>query len=369
MRFVGSNLYPGVFQNPNIRDGFISFKLFICGLIAVELVLYLRNLQQIFHFPSEVEPRDAKALYSYKARSDKELTFKKGDIIQVFKRSNNDWWDGCLDGVDGFVPCAYVQLLEEDGVDAPESQTTPQSLSLERDTPPVADSLPSPSPVRSTPPHGNRPDDVVQSQIILRHVHKPSSPEVIPEEGHLSSFKRSSFKRAVSPSKSPSGSLERSRSLNDQRSSPKIVEEVNRTGSLPRSSHVNSAKTDRRSQSGEPLSPVEARGVAEGSLSPGLETGGQPANRGPAQFTRAPPPAPKPKPKPKVPKRNSNPSTELIASLQAGTAARTARHESHSDETEHELPPPPPPCEEREVIGGETPSPPRSPMGKQDTFL
>ena len=327
-------------------------------------------LRQIFRLSPEVEPRDAKALYHYKARSDKELSFKKGDIIQVFKRSNNDWWDGCLDGVDGFVPCAYVQLLDDDGVDAPEARTAPQSLSLERDTPPATDSLPSPSPspVRSTPTHGNRPDDAAQSQLILRHhVHKPSTPDVIPEEGQLSSFKRSSFKRAVSPS----GSLERSRSLNDQRSSPKNVEEVNRTGSLPRSSYnVNSGSLDRRSQSVEPLSPGEARGVAEGSFSPASEIGGQSANRGPTQFTRAPPPAPKPKPKPKVPKRNSNPSTELIASLQAGTAARTARHESHSDELEHDdLPPPPPPCDEREVIGVETPSPPRSPMGKQDTFL
>jgi hypothetical protein len=310
-------------------------------------------------------------LYNYKARSDKELSFKKGDIIQVFKRSNNDWWDGCLDGVDGFVPCAYVQLLddESDG-HSPESRTTPQSLSLERDTPPDSDSLPSPSATRSTPTHRSS-DDGVQSQLLLRH-HKqppPTSPDVIPEETQLSSFKRSSFKRASSPSKSPSNSLERSRSLNDQRSSPKMVEEASKTASLPRSAVISGGGSwDRRSQSVDTIS--EVRGVAEGSFCPGSETGGQSANRGPAHFTRAPPPAPKPKPKPKVPKRNSNPSTELIASLQAGTAARTARHESHGDLSEHDnLHPPPPPSEEREVIGGETPSPPRSPMGKEDTFL
>ncbi|CAB4025184.1 SLIT-ROBO Rho GTPase-activating 1-like [Paramuricea clavata] len=332
----------------------------------------------------EVEPKEAKALFNYTARSDKELSFKKGNIILVFKRSNNDWWDGSLDGIDGFVPCAYVQVIEDDGVDghSPESRTAPQSLPLDSSAPPGCDNLPSPSSARSTRTHpsnpilGQRPtstsDDGVQSQILLRHhIHKPSTQEVIPEETHLSSFKRSSFKRPTSPIKSPSGSLERSRSLNDQRSSPKTVKsgDASRTASLPRSG-MNNVCWDRRSQSVEPLSPVETRGIAEGSFSPGSETGGQPANRGPAQFTRAPPPAPKPKPKPKVPKRNSNPSTELIASLHAGSVARTVRHESHGDASDHDdLPPPPPPCEEREVVGGETPSPPHSPIGKQDTFL
>ena len=300
----------------------------------------------------------------------------------MFKRSNNDWWDGSLDGVDGFVPCAYVQLLEEDNVEgqSPESRSTPQSLPLDRDTPPGSETLPSPSSVRSTPTHVSTPthgkapaygaDDGIQSQLLLRHhAHKPSPPEVIPEGTHLSSFKRSSFKRATSPPKSPSNSLERSRSLNDQRSSPKTVEEMNRTGSLPRSS-VITGSYERRSQVSEPLSPVEQRGVAEGSFSTGSEATSNPANRGPVQFTRAPAPAPKPKPKPKVPKRNSNPSPDIIASLQAGTAARTARHESHSDISEHDdLPPPPPPSDERQVVGGETPSPPHSPMVKEDTFL
>lgn len=309
-------------------------------------------------------------MYNYKARSAKELSFKKGDVIQVFKRSNNDWWDGCLDGNDGFVPCAYVQLIDDDHADGSSSdlRNAPQSLPLDRDTSPDSETLPSPSPTRSTPTHVSTPTTATQSQLLLRHHgHKTSSPDVIPEDTHLSSFTRSSFKRSTSPSKSPSNSLERSRSLND-RASPKTTEDVTRTSSLPRSSVISGA-WERRSQSVEPLSPAEARGVAEGMHS--TDTGGgQPGKkRGPTQFTSAPPLAPKPKPKPKVPKRHSNPSTELIASLQAGTAARSARHDSHSEVCDQDDLPPPPPCEEREVVGGETPSPPASPMGKQDTFL
>lgn len=331
---------------------------------------------------TEVEPRDAKALYNYKARSDKELSFKKGDIIQVFKRSNNDWWDGSLEGIDGFVPCAYVQLLEDEGADnhSPEPRNASQSQPLDPNVPPDKEALSSPVFPRShqvsSSARGYRgsmnSDDGAQSQLLLRHhMQKPASPETIPEETHLSSFKKSSVKRPTSPSsKSPVNSLERSRSLNDQRSSPKTVEELIRTGSLPRTSVVNSAVWDRKTQSVEPLSPVEARGIAEGSFTPASETVvSQLVNKGPTQFTRAPPLAPKPKPKPKVPKRNSNPSTELIASMHAGLAARTARLESHGDSgNSDDLPPPP--SEEREVIGGETPSPPHTPPAvKQDTFL
>lgn len=313
-------------------------------------------------------------MYHYTARSSKELSFKKGDIIHVYKRSNNDWWDGCLDGLDGFVPSAYVQLLDEDNVDgvpnketSSESREKPQSLALDQPQPFSDDAFPSPPSTRATPttqvtpppPYVRSPVISGDSHLHLRHLHKPSStPEVIPEDQHLSSFKRSSFKRAESPTTyASSGTVERTRSL-EKRDSPKVVEEGNKTASLPRAG----ALWQRRGV--EPMSPAgEPRGVAEGMNSPSMEMG-------PQQFTRAPPPAPKPKPKPKVPKRNSNPSTELIASLQAGAMARNAREpreELRSDSDE--MPPPPPPCSEREVVGGEETSPPCSPVSKQDTFL
>ena len=54
-------------------------------------------------FPADLEPREAEAIYDYSARSSKELSFKKGDIIQVFKRFNREWWDGTINGTEGFV--------------------------------------------------------------------------------------------------------------------------------------------------------------------------------------------------------------------------------------------------------------------------
>ncbi|KAJ7351128.1 SLIT-ROBO Rho GTPase-activating protein 3 [Desmophyllum pertusum] len=63
------------------------------------------------------EPRDAEALFDYSARSSKELSFKKGDVIRVFKRFNPDWWDGTINGTDGFVPAKYIRLPTDDDAD------------------------------------------------------------------------------------------------------------------------------------------------------------------------------------------------------------------------------------------------------------
>lgn len=42
------------------------------------------------------------------------MSFKKGDIIQVFARANKDWWDARIDGSLGFVPANYVKVASPD---------------------------------------------------------------------------------------------------------------------------------------------------------------------------------------------------------------------------------------------------------------
>ena len=55
----------------------------------------------------------ARALYDYVARSDKELSFSRGDSLQVItKTPDNNWWDGFFGGRRGFIPVAYVEVTE-----------------------------------------------------------------------------------------------------------------------------------------------------------------------------------------------------------------------------------------------------------------
>ena len=53
------------------------------------------------------------ALYDFTGRSDQELSFKKGDILQVTEITLTDWWYGVdSDGRQGFILANYVEIQE-----------------------------------------------------------------------------------------------------------------------------------------------------------------------------------------------------------------------------------------------------------------
>lgn len=67
---------------------------------------------------------DAVALHDYSARSDKELSFKKGESLQVIEKTpDHNWWDGFHNGRRGFIPVAYIEILELKPVSAPPAAT------------------------------------------------------------------------------------------------------------------------------------------------------------------------------------------------------------------------------------------------------
>ncbi|KAJ3012851.1 hypothetical protein HKX48_006052, partial [Thoreauomyces humboldtii] len=65
-------------------------------------------------------PRLAKAIWSYTAIEDNELSFVVGDIIEVLELCNTDWYEGRLvvtagnvpDHFIGFFPATRIQFLE-----------------------------------------------------------------------------------------------------------------------------------------------------------------------------------------------------------------------------------------------------------------
>ena len=64
-------------------------------------------------YPLDALRISARALYDYEARSDKELTFSRGDFLQVItKTPDNNWWDGFHRKKRGFIPVAYVEVTE-----------------------------------------------------------------------------------------------------------------------------------------------------------------------------------------------------------------------------------------------------------------
>ena len=76
---------------------------------------------------------DARALYDYTARSDKELTFSRGDMLYVVSKTpDHNWWDGFHQGKRGYIPVAYVEIIQLDSVAVPEPPERKSSIPLEQ---------------------------------------------------------------------------------------------------------------------------------------------------------------------------------------------------------------------------------------------
>ncbi|XP_041858280.1 nostrin isoform X2 [Melanotaenia boesemani] len=52
-----------------------------------------------------------KALYSFTPTHNDELTFKEGDLLEIYTKEDNGWWFGSLDGQTGHFPSTYVEEL------------------------------------------------------------------------------------------------------------------------------------------------------------------------------------------------------------------------------------------------------------------
>uniref|UniRef100_A0A3P8PAZ7 Intersectin 2b n=1 Tax=Astatotilapia calliptera TaxID=8154 RepID=A0A3P8PAZ7_ASTCA len=54
------------------------------------------------------------AIYDYTAANGEEMSFSKGQLINVLDKSNPDWWKGESNGVTGLFPTNYVQMTTAD---------------------------------------------------------------------------------------------------------------------------------------------------------------------------------------------------------------------------------------------------------------
>ncbi|CAG9560008.1 unnamed protein product [Danaus chrysippus] len=64
----------------------------------------------------EAERIVAKALYTFNGQTSRELSFRKGDIINVRRQIDSNWYEGEVHGKVGLFPYNYVELMKGDGV-------------------------------------------------------------------------------------------------------------------------------------------------------------------------------------------------------------------------------------------------------------
>uniref|UniRef100_A0A6I8PM33 Rho GTPase activating protein 4 n=1 Tax=Ornithorhynchus anatinus TaxID=9258 RepID=A0A6I8PM33_ORNAN len=60
----------------------------------------------------ESEVVEATARFDYVGRTAQELSFQRGDVLQLHLKASGDWWRGERAGVHGLIPHKYITLLE-----------------------------------------------------------------------------------------------------------------------------------------------------------------------------------------------------------------------------------------------------------------
>jgi len=55
---------------------------------------------------------EAIAKYDYSGRSDRELSFSKGDILYLYRQVSEDWWEGSFKGREGLIPNTYIVVQD-----------------------------------------------------------------------------------------------------------------------------------------------------------------------------------------------------------------------------------------------------------------
>lgn len=61
----------------------------------------------------DVEKVVARALYAFNGQTSRELSFRKGDLINVRRQIDANWYEGELHGRSGLFPYNYVEVSVE----------------------------------------------------------------------------------------------------------------------------------------------------------------------------------------------------------------------------------------------------------------
>ncbi|KAM9314859.1 sorbin and SH3 domain-containing protein 2 [Pholidichthys leucotaenia] len=70
-----------------------------------------KQMTQLILFSLLHQKQPARAIYDFKAQTAKELTFKKGDAVNIIRQIDNNWFEGEHRGRVGIFPISYVEKM------------------------------------------------------------------------------------------------------------------------------------------------------------------------------------------------------------------------------------------------------------------
>ena len=60
--------------------------------------------------------REGEALFDFKGRTPRELSFNKGARLMLFEKVSADWWEGAVGDREGLIPDKYISAKPRLGV-------------------------------------------------------------------------------------------------------------------------------------------------------------------------------------------------------------------------------------------------------------
>lgn len=81
-----------------------SFQFILFDSLQICFSTSLTNCVFVFLAFLEAETLEAIAQFDFTARSQREFSFKKGDLLTLYPQVSSNWWKGTKDGRDGLAP-------------------------------------------------------------------------------------------------------------------------------------------------------------------------------------------------------------------------------------------------------------------------
>eukprot|EP00795_Rhopilema_esculentum_P009318 gene9318-17017_t len=104
-----------------LRDGAGKYFLWVVKFNSLnDLVEYHRtssvSRSQVIYLKDMVSGMDGsvyRASFDFAAQDDEEISFRRGDIINVTQKYNENWWIGTVNGRTGMFPASYVTQVDK----------------------------------------------------------------------------------------------------------------------------------------------------------------------------------------------------------------------------------------------------------------
>lgn len=81
----------------------------LCYALLVSLVFYSHNVILSHDNNNIIQATTVIAAFDFEPQEDGELRLRKGDVITVLDKSDQNWWRGTCKGQEGMFPVPYVK--------------------------------------------------------------------------------------------------------------------------------------------------------------------------------------------------------------------------------------------------------------------